>query len=346
MPSNETRKQQQQFTIGERARGELSTTVRWVAAHNHGGGNLPTEPFTKFGPLVIRWAKCSANSLCPTYPPAPANTVPIIFGDLDFEESCGFQSREFLPYEPAEDRYAHDAGDVYHQEGEIRPVFMSRGKWYFFSNELCNIWYTAVITEALCPTNRGSVAITDVEPVERPEPPAVTARITEAVNYFGRAARVGAKVKIMRVANSGSGGGSGSCDDVFYITQVEAVCRDIPVTGDECSGSGADEGKFIFREECGSGSGAEVGSGTVGSGVGCSPIQGWVLPNVAVETCAEEPELIDQLELEMFDGVANMDMNGCPTWVNFAFCAFAGCLGETEETADCEPCPEDSGSGG
>jgi hypothetical protein len=232
-----------------------------------------------------------------------------------------------------------------------------------------NIWYDAEIVEALCPDNRGSVAVTDVKSLDGPASDAELAAITTAINHYGRSTLAGERILIRRIFTPGASAGSGSgssgsgSDETFYIVQLTPKCFDIPValetscadgSGSE-SASGSDEfgnGRFLFIDDCGSdsgslsaggGGGGESASGS--SGGGCSPIRASVQRKVAIETCVEAPELLDQLDLEMFDGVANLNMDGCPTWVNYVHCGFKSCLPETSETAECEEvCPVDSGS--
>lgn len=121
----------------------------WYERHNEGGGNLPTEPFTKFGPRTVRWAKCEANSKCETYPERPANKFPISFGELTWDDTtCGCEVPVWVPYDPAEDRIALDNNDNYHVEGKIVLIFLSHDKWYIASPPVVNA--EAILAEDMC----------------------------------------------------------------------------------------------------------------------------------------------------------------------------------------------------
>lgn len=143
------------YTIGEEARREIGDVVSWHQRHNDGGGNLPTEPFTKFGPRTIRIVKCTTNSKCSTYPTRPATKFPIKFGELNWDDTtCGNETATFEAYDPSEDRIAMDFTGAYHEEDQITQVFLSHDKWYFFSGQE-ELIAEAIATSDSCPADEG-----------------------------------------------------------------------------------------------------------------------------------------------------------------------------------------------
>lgn len=144
------------YELGPKAIGQIQELWRdYQARARAGGGSNAAEPFTKFGPRVFRWAKCKANSLCQAYPTKPANNFPVVFGEMDVDtDSCGYVSRSFTEYDPPEERIAHDPQDVWHDEGDIVPVYLAHGKWYILStaNEQ---FAEAVLDDDMCPQDTG-----------------------------------------------------------------------------------------------------------------------------------------------------------------------------------------------
>lgn len=82
----------------------------------------------------VRLVKCSANSLCETYPEPGATKFPIQMGELEFDDTeCGTETAVWTLYEPTDnyDRVAYDFSGAYHEEDSYAQVFLCHGRWYF-----------------------------------------------------------------------------------------------------------------------------------------------------------------------------------------------------------------------
>ena len=149
------------FTLGSEAIRELQDMARWYQGWRRNESPGAAEPFTKFGPRTVRWAKCMANTICTSYPSAPANTFPIRMGELDFDDAaCGYNVETFTPYTPVMDRVAFDHHNTYHHSGEIVLVFMAHGKWYVMSSE--QLLARTFLAADMCPTDEDDEQLVDV----------------------------------------------------------------------------------------------------------------------------------------------------------------------------------------
>lgn len=140
------------YNLGRDAIRELQDVVQWYRGWKRNEQTGAAEPFTKFGPRTVRWAKCMANTICSSYPSAPANVFPIRMGELDFDDTaCGQIDKTFTPYDPVMDRVALDYNDTYHASGEIVPVIMAHGKWYILGTP--QLLAEAFLAQDMCPTD-------------------------------------------------------------------------------------------------------------------------------------------------------------------------------------------------
>lgn len=149
------------YNLGHDAIRELQDVVQWYRGWKRTEQTGAAEPFTKFGPRTVRWAKCMANSICSSYPSSPANTFPIRMGELDFDDTaCGFNAKTFTAYDPVMDRVALDNHDTYHHSGEIVLVFMCHGRWYILGQE--QLLARSFLAADMCPTDADDEQLVNV----------------------------------------------------------------------------------------------------------------------------------------------------------------------------------------
>lgn len=196
------------FLLSAEAIAQLKRTQRAVEKLTRGG--MPEEsPVSRFGPRIFRWARTGANSLCGNYPARPANTFPITFGELEYDNTqCGNLTRTFVAYDPPLDRIAHDAQDNYYPANSLVPVFLSHDRWYIASS-MVEMFAEAELDEDMCPVNvmpdNETVAVANAKILPNCE--VFTPTVTNPRRHRGKA---GHKVLLIKKKCSVIGTGSGA----------------------------------------------------------------------------------------------------------------------------------------
>lgn len=135
-----------------------------------------------------------------------------------------------------------------------------------------------------------------------------------------------------------------NCTTIGFLEQTIAVelCED-PV-GKTLFSYRSQLQKFVDELEF------EKNEVTTGSGENevttCEPILRlkWIQQDV-LTLCTGATYGEDEISMEQENVVVEVNMNGCPYWVNKVIFVMGSCGDESREDADCNPCPTQSGSG-
>lgn len=193
MPSPEQRRSRRQFAIGPEARREITEVVTWYNRVIKGNGRGGVDD-GRSRDRHIRIARTTTSTEFPTYPPAPANTFVVEFGETEYDAVPGQQDLEFTPYTPEEKRVAHDSNCTYYEEGTMVIVILNHKQWFIVGG-LQNLLAIAELDQDLCDETEA------IETINAKYLPHCTGFEPEnVVSTYGSRGPKGSKVLMVRVA--------------------------------------------------------------------------------------------------------------------------------------------------